>query len=224
MFGFMSPYDFPPCVDNPLQISSVNITNLIRDENNVYISTSIGKIFALPLANFRVKGEDEERFVRQASIPDPADTSGSSYPPKSWEGEHSLFNCTATSLLTHREGSLQGLVHIPLPENITLPLLSNSTLNLSTLSSGLLASGTPSLTSDSPPLSRSSLGGGGVVHPIYRSLLVSCGKGYKDYLSDSSVFEGSTALREKNEAYQVIVWGYETEASEPRAGIEQDVP
>ena len=104
-------------------------------------------------------------------------------------------------------------MHIPLPEDISMPRLSNSNVNLSSRSLGLLsASSMPSLVSDSPPMSRSMFGGGGggnLTHPVFNSLLVSCGKGYTDYLSDSSVYEGSTAIREKNEAFQVMVWGYE---------------
>ena len=143
-------------------------------------------------------------------MPDPNDIASASYPPKTGGVDHPLFKCTAASLLTHREGSIKGLVHIPLPESITMPMLSNSNLNLSSRSLGLLnASSMPSLLSDSPPLSRSVFGGGNLMHPIFKSLLVSCGKGYIDYLSDSNEFEGSTALREKNDAFQVMVWGYE---------------
>ena len=159
---------------------------------------------------FSVDGDFQDRFIKQASIPDPNDITSASYPPRTTSMDHPLFKCTASSLRTHREGSIRGLLYIPLPENITMPMLSNSNLNLSSRSLGILsASSMPSLISDSPPLSRSAIGGGSLSHPIYKSLLVSCGKGYHDYMSDSNVFEGSTALREKNEAFQVMVWGYE---------------
>ena len=195
---------------------------MIKDESNVYITTSTGKMFALPLTCFSVAGNYEDRFVKQASMPDPNDISSASYPPKGGSMDHPLFRCTASSLLSHREGSIKGLVHVPLPESITVSMLSNSTLNLSSRSLGLLnASSMPSLLSDSPPLNRSVLGAGGgsLSHPIYKSLLVTCGKGYIDYLSDSSKFEGSTALREKNEAFQVMVWGYEKTSSLTNTGV-----
>lgn len=202
-----------------LQLTSVNVTDMVNDEWNVYISTSISKIFALPRSSFLVDGDDDTRFVKQVSMPDPNDVSSSSYPPSANAMDHPLFKCMASSLLTHREGSVRGLVHVPLPEEITISMKCNSSANLSTRSLGLFsASSLPSLISDSPPMTRSSMivagsggmsGNSGLTHPVYKSLLVSCGKGYNDYLSDSSVFEGSTALREKNEAFQVIVWGYE---------------
>ncbi len=182
----------------------------------MYISTTIGKIFALPLDCFSIDGNYEDRFIKQSSMPDPNDISSASYPPSATGGmDHPLFKCTASSLRTHREGPIKGLLNIPLPENITIPMLSNSSMNLSSRSVGLLnASSMPSLLStDSPPLNRSVFGGGNLAHPIYRSLLVSCGKGYIDYMSDSTVFDGNTALREKNEAFQVIVWGYDQPSS-----------
>lgn len=190
---------------------------MVNDEWNVYISTSVSKIFALPRSSFSIDGDDDNRFIKQVSMPDPNDIMSASYPPSAAAVDHPLFKCLASSLQTHREGSVRGLVHVPLPEEITISMKCNSSMNLSTRSFGVMsASSLPSLVSaDSPPMMRSSIITGtsgnssGLSHPVYKSLLVSCGKGYTDYLSDSSVFEGSTALREKNEAFQVIVWGYE---------------
>ena len=116
---------------------------------------------------------------------------------------HKVFSRSAVSLHAHREGAIQGLLHIPLPEG-TSASLSISTLNL-TQGSGSLsnASSLPNLL-ESPPLNRSS-----VSRPVYHSLLVTAGKGHTDYLGDQDIFQESTALRERNDAFQVMVWGFE---------------
>ena len=202
---------YPHILDNPLTLSSLDISSIIKDETNVYIGTSTGKIFAMPLQYFELEGYKKDKFDQKLGPPDTSDIISASYPPIINAIEHNLFHYSAASLNTHREGSVQGLIHIPLPDEITLPMLSNSVMNLSTRSGGILhASSMPSLLDDSPPLSRSSLVPGNLVHPVYCSLLVSGGKGHQDYLLDpESKFDGSTALRERNEAFQVIVWGYE---------------
>lgn len=170
--------------DNLISLYSLDITLFTKDANNVYIGTSLGKIFSIPLNFFH---ED--------------DTTADSdcYPPL----EHKLFGRSAVSLHAHREGAIQGLLHIPLPEGISAPL-STSTLNLTQDSSGLSnASSLPNLL-ESPPLNRSSVSG-----PVYHSLLVTAGKGHIDYLGEQDIFQESTALRERNDAFQVMVWGFE---------------
>lgn len=187
------PSSFPFPIDNILSFSDLNITQLSKDTTNLYIGTSHGKVVAIPLSFF-----DSFRENR-----DPSSPTFTCYPPESGAGE--LFKTSAVALHAHRESQIQGLLYIPLPEGATLgSSLSTSTQNLSATHS------TPSLLVDSPPLNRSKKG---TTSHVYHSLLVTGGKGHKDYVADQDQFQESTALRERNDAFQLMIWGYDDQSS-----------
>ena len=114
---------------------------------------------------------------------------------------------SAVSLHSHRDERVVGLVHIPLPESTTL---TGSTLNLAQPSALLASSSLTALheagLQDSILMSSQHQHG----QSKYHSLLVSAGKGHRDYQidTDSEAAEDSFALRERSEAFQVMVWGY----------------
>ena len=168
-----------------MSFTTLDITRIIDDTVNIYIGTSIGKVFVAPLSFFSKQNlqSSKENLVYP--------------PPISTPFQSKLFTSSGVTLHAYREGPVQGLLHIKLPKTISAPL-SASALNLA-----LSASSIPSLF-DSPPLSRANK-----TYPLYNSLLVSGGRGHVDYLDRQDIFEESTAARERNDAFQLMVWGYD---------------
>ena len=174
-----------------MSFSDIHISQLTKDSTNLYMGTSLGKVVTIPLSFF-----DSFRENRDPSSP------VTSYPPEA-EGTGILFRTSAVAVHAHRESPIQGLIHISLPEGAALGAsLSSSTQNL--MSSALSATSNPNLL-ESPPLSRSSAKRG----RVYQSLLVTGGKGHKDYIVDQDEFQESTAVRERNDAFQLMIWGYD---------------
>ena len=125
----------------------------------------------------------------------------------------------AVALHAHREGSIQGLLHVPLLESVHVPMLSGmgSIAALTPPKRGELSNAVslPNLArSESPSLLQHRAAtmqgtGGHLIQPVYHSLLVTGGKGHTYYMEDQDMFQESTAVRERGEAFQLIVWGYE---------------
>lgn len=113
------------------------------------------------------------------------------------DGGHHLED-NAISLHTHNGNQVQNLIHLQLPDNQisklkvpTDPVPYHSMPNLSTGLSGR--------SPISPPI------------VTYRSLILSAGKGHMEYVTetDKLVDESvSGTLRERNEAFQLLVWGH----------------
>ena len=174
-----------------MSFSDIHISQLTKDSTNLYMGTSLGKVVTIPLSFF-----DSFRENRDPSSP------VTSYPPEA-EGTGILFRTSAVAVHAHRESPIQGLIHISLPEGAALGAsLSSSTQNL--MSSALSTTSNPNLL-ESPPLNRSSAKRG----RVYQSLLVTGGKGHKDYIVDQDEFQESTAVRERNDAFQLMIWGYD---------------
>ena len=172
-----------------------HITSLTTDHHNLVIGTSTGKIMAVPLSSLL------EEDMGGAGL-----AYGICHRSTSSAKELQLAS-TAISLHAHRDERVVSLVHIPLPECATL---TGSTLNLVQSTSTLLASS-----------SLTALHEAGLQDSIlissqhqqsqskYHSLLVSAGKGHRNYQIDTdSLTEDSIALRERSEAFQIMVWGY----------------
>ena len=106
---------------------------------------------------------------------------------------------SAVSLHCHKDEKVRTLLHIVLPRT----RFSCRTGQQS--QAGACFNSMPNLSS--PPMHRPSLG-----QPLFKSLLVSVGKGHSEYSissadSEPSV-EESSARRERNESFQLMVWGH----------------
>ena len=182
-------------LDKPIGSATFHICSLTTDHHNLVIGTSTGKIMAVPLSSLF-----EEDMGGTGSVYGICHQSSSS-------AKELQLATSAISLHSHRDERVVGLVHIPLPECATL---TGSTHNLVQSTSALLAAS--SLTAlheaglqDSVFMSSQHQHG----QSKYHSLLVSAGKGHRNYQIDAdSLTEDSIALRERSEAFQVMVWGY----------------
>lgn len=166
------------------------------DHHNLVIGTSTGKIMAMPLCS-----------LCEGDMGGTGSVYGIAVPPTMSAKEFQLLATSTVSLHSHRDERVVGLIHVPLPENT---ILMGSTLNVMQSVSASLAGGSLTALHEaglqdsliSPPHQQS--------QSKYHSLLVSAGKGHRDYQldTDSHISEDSFALRERAEAFQVMVWGY----------------
>ena len=105
----------------------------------------------------------------------------------------------AISLHTHNDSQVQSLIHLLLPDNQI----------------SKLKAPTDPVPYHSMPNLTSPFGGRVPISPpivSYRSLVLSAGKGHMEYVmeTDNELLDESTggALRERNEAFQMLVWGH----------------
>ena len=202
--------------DNPLPLpdvtaSELDISLMMATEDTLYITTSTGKIISMPIAAIMAKGEEEQEQEANSGL----------RPQVDHLSVISLRKKTSISLDGHKD-IVKGILHIQLPEStqVSPPLangLSSSTLNLSGMQTLSPAISLPSLldTTDhtSTVASHSNTPAGATPskpgdRAVYRSLLVSAGRGHKNYLTTGERIEENTALRERNDAHQLMVWGF----------------
>ena len=183
----------PP--DKPIGSATFHISSLTVDHHSLMIGTSTGKIMAIPLSSLFEDDAGESGLVYDACHQSAVST-------REWQ-----LATSTVSLHSHRDERVVGLVHISLPECATL---TGSTLDLVQSTSTLLAAS--SLTAlheaglqDSILMSSPHQQG----QSKYHSLLVSAGKGHRNYQIDMDNHAAeNSALRERSEAFQVMVWGY----------------
>ena len=183
------------------------ITHLMKTYDSLYVTTSTGKIIIMPLE--AILTEDERDTESSNS------SKSGSFPSVNMPDMHRIRTMSAISLNNHR-GDVRGIIHIQLPEN-TGPSLENgfsssSALNSTGMSSLGPATSLPNLLVDSVASSNSALPSITPTRlssrPVYRSLLISAGKGHKNYLLEGDGMEEDTAVRERNDAHQLMVWGF----------------
>lgn len=191
-------------VDGTEDYHLLDIIHMMSAQDLLYVTTSTGKIITMPLASLSSKRPNEGDTESESS----QSSKSGSFPVIDRPDMYKLRTMASISLDNHRE-AVRGIVHISLPEHMS-STLSSSVLNLSDNSSLAPATSLPNLldtlavdstpTSLTPAKSKS--------HPVYRSLLVSAGKGHKNYLNNWEGLEEDTALRERNDAHQLMVWGF----------------
>lgn len=182
------------------------ITHLMKTHDSLYVTTSTGKIIIMPL---EVVMNEDERDTESSNS-----SKSGSFPSVNTPDMYQIRTMSAISLNNHR-GDVRGILHIPLPENMGPSLengFSSSALNSTGMSSLGPATSLPNLLVDSVASSNSTLSSVTPTRlssrPVYRSLLISAGKGHKNYLLEGEGMEEDTALRERNDAHQLMVWGF----------------
>ena len=105
---------------------------------------------------------------------------------------------SAISLHCHKDEKVRTLLHIVLPR---------TRYNWRTGQQSQAGACFNSMPNLSSPIHRPSLG-----QPLFKSLLVSVGKGHSEYSISSAdsepSLEDSSARRERNESFQLMVWGH----------------
>ena len=184
------------------ETARLEITHLMTTHDSLYVTTSTGKIIIMPLAAIL---NDWERDTESSNS-----SKSGSFPSVDMPDMYRIRTMSAISLNNHR-GDVRGIVHIPLPENMASLEngFSSSTLNSSSLGPAtslpnLLVDSVASSNSTFPSITPTRLSS----RPVYRSLLISAGKGHKNYLLDGDGLEEDTAIRERNDAHQLMVWGF----------------
>lgn len=124
------------------------------------------------------------------------------------EPEEVYLNNCALALHVQKDSRVRSLLHLKLPIKPPSKLSSSSPSDVGTLYHSLpnLNSSFGSRTAISPPIMS------------YRSLIISSGKGHMEYSEDPEPEDTGVlptnynALRERNEAYQLLVWGHRNAA------------
>ena len=216
------------------------IKTMVADENMLYVGTSQGMVVAVPIASLSndfgdspitnghmtnvfddTDGAREMTLKREmklstanSAIEDEKNLDGGA--EEETDGSNSglieepdgayLDNC-ALALHIQKESRVRSLLHLK------LPIKPPSKLNSPSPSEGALYHSLPNLNSSfgsrltiSPPIMS------------YRSLIISAGKGHMEYSEDPEPNDNGVlptnynALRERNEAYQLLVWGHRNAA------------
>ena len=153
----------------------------MADDKNVYAGTTTGRIVSIPIANLRELNAAES-LVTESSLP----TITVSDEPDGVFQEQS-----AVALHTHKSEKVKNLLYVPLPIH-----------RVTRSAEGQLVQQFRSLPNLSNPLFRLPF------QPLYKSLLISVGKGHTEYSMDERNFEETSALRDRNEAFQLLIWGH----------------
>ena len=156
-----------------------DIKSLVVDESNAYVGTSNGKIVAIPIKNLTECANSE-------SITLPSVEEGST------DGIYQ--EQSAVCLHTQKDDKVRTLLHIPLPA---------AKKSSQTEHQAMVYSSLPNLSSSLPPRL-----GAAISLPLYKSFIVSAGKGHIEYSVDPNSVEESSALRERNASFQLLVWGH----------------
>lgn len=155
------------------------------DEKNIYAGTSNGKIVAIPTAHLRESSVNEPLTIAPATQSSEAKES-----TKVMEEPDGIFQeQSSISLHAHKDHRVKTLLHIPLPRSRP----ARDSPQFYTYSS------LPNLSSYRPNMS----------HPLYKSVILSAGKGHVEYSMVAEIESvDSSAARERNEAFQLLVWGH----------------
>lgn len=157
-----------------------DIKSLLKDEKNIYAGTSNGRIVAIPIEKLRDTSPAEDDINELTRD----DTDG-------------VFQQqSAISLHTHKDDRVKTLLYIQLPADKP-PRKRDRTLHYGSL---------PNLMSSS----QSALYRASMVTPLIKSLILSVGKGHMEYSVSAGAdsVEESSAMRERNEAFQLLIWGH----------------
>ena len=162
-----------------------DIKSLLMDEKNIYVGTSNGRIVAIPVEKLR-DTSSAENAINEATQNDVA----------SEEADGIFQQQSAISLHTHKDDRVKTLLHIQLPPDKP-PRKRDRTLHYGSL---------PNLLSSS----QNTLYRASMVTPLIKSLILSVGKGHAEYSvsAGADTVEESSAMRERNEAFQLLIWGH----------------
>ena len=164
----------------------------MADNGTVYVGSSNGRIVAVPIKSLLKtdSGElDVERSIEASDAVIQGDAVITAKTPDEIFQEQS-----AVSLHTQKDNRVQSLIYIPLPINRLSRPKDTANLQQTTMYNSL-----PNLGS----MYRLSIS-----QPLYKSLLVSIGQGHVLYAPDVESVEESSPLRERNESFQLLVWGH----------------
>ena len=185
-----------------------DISSLVSDGSVVYVGTSDGKLVAIPLDSITKDcHENEHRTINPSS---PAVTSLTSSASQQAELDDysepagTFQSQSSVALHSHRDTRVTTLLHIPLPhgKHVTLNTETRDAMRFHSL---------PNLTS---PLGRLPIS-----YPLYKSLVVSAGKGHVEYSElppvevDLDSSENGSVLYERSEAFQLLLWGHRNKLS-----------
>lgn len=163
---------------------------MVADENNIYAGTTTGQIVAVPARNLR-RLSAADLLVAEASIATTDGPSGATLD----EPDGVLLDQSAVAQHTHRDSKVQSLVFVPLPSKKLARPDEQQVHQYRSL----------------PNIS------GPLCHfpsrPLYKSLVVSLGRGHVEYSAEECGFEDNSPARlqrGRNEAYQLLVWGHKS--------------
>ena len=168
-----------------------DIKTIVADDKNIYAGTSNGKVVAIPIKHLRQE-------LITSRLPE---VTGTEMPDENTtttvEETDGIFQeQSAISLHAQKDERVKTLLHIPLPANSKLREETDQ------LSQAMAYSSLPDLASSAYR------GGPIITQPLFKSLIVSAGKGHVEYSTDVESIEETSAARERNEAFQLLVWGH----------------
>ena len=164
-----------------------DVKSLLMDERNIYAGTSNGKLVSIPIENLKGTSTAESTINQVTATPDD---------PATEEADGIFQQQGAISLHTHKDDRVKALLYIQLPAD------KPATKRDHAMHYGSL----PNLMSSS----QSALYRASMVTPLIKSLILSVGKGHMEYsvTTGADTTEESSAMRERNEAFQLLIWGH----------------
>lgn len=213
-FYFSISTDQPQRVGSSKGTMPTDITAIIADESTVYVGTSNGRMVAVPIenlcktqdANLDVEssggdGEIEEQSSVVVQRENRKTKGGVAVPGGSGgatvlvqETDKAFQKQTAVSLHAQKDSKVRSLIYIPLPVSKLLKPKDTAVLEQTVMYTSL-----PNL---------GSMYRLNISQPLHKSLLISVGRGHVKYTSDVECVEESSPLRERNESFQLLVWGH----------------
>ena len=211
---FLISTDQPQRVGSSKGIMPTDITAITADESTVYVGTSNGRMVAVPIENLHKtqhanldvessggNGEIEEQSSVVVRGENGKTTGGVAVPGASGgatvlaqETGKTFQKQTAVSLHTQKDSKVRSLIYIPLPVSKLLKPKDTAVLEQTVMYTSL-----PNL---------GSMYRLNISQPLHKSLLISVGRGHVKYTSDVECVEESSPLRERNESFQLLVWGH----------------
>jgi len=188
-------------VKSSVVAAPTDIKAIVADKHMVYVGSSNGRIVAVPIDSL-LKPTEYAELDDERNLEDSDDHSTAALPQggSKVKGDADMTarntdqEQSAVSLHTQKDNRVQSLIYIPLPTNRLSRPKDTVNLQQTTMYSSL-----PNLGS----MYRLSIS-----QPLYKSLLVSIGQGHVLYAPDVESVEESSPLRERNESFQLLVWGH----------------
>lgn len=188
-----------------------DITAVTADESTIYVGTSNGRMVAVPIENLCKtqhadldvessggNGEVGEQPSIVVQGKNEKTTGGVAVPGgatvRVQETDKTFQKQTAVSLHTQKDSKVRSLIYIPLPVSKLSKPKDTAVLEQTVMYTSL-----PNL---------GSMYRLNISQPLHKSLLISVGRGHVKYTSDVECVEESSPLRERNESFQLLVWGH----------------
>ena len=174
-----------PGFSAPLEIKSI-----VADDRNIYAGTTSGQIVAVPIQNLGQLSQADS-LVTNASLTTPDGPLSMDFE----EPDGVFVEQSAVALHMHKDDKVRSLLFVPLP------------LQKHACQDAQIVQQYRSLPNLSGPLYRFPF------QPLYKSLVISVGKGHVEYSMElfgphDEDTSKSRLLRDRNEAFQLLVWGH----------------